>query len=75
VPVKTIKVWGIEELPENEVLEELRVCHEESGSLRQEVIFFAKRVGRKIIFVDKHGKDIEKRDFGDIKWLSYIVRS
>jgi len=65
----------IDEIPQNTILEELRVCYEANGEIRQYVIPFASIINRKIFRVSKDGEILREEKFQNIIWLSFIKRS
>ena len=80
--VEIKKVKEIKDLPENEILEEVRIYYAPSNNLlkrnqdgkRQEVLFFAKRIGNNLFSTDKKGDVLRKEDFQNIEWITYLVR-
>lgn len=79
--VKEVK--GIGELPENELLEELRIYYKPLGKelrtdqrgKRQEVLLFGKRIGDDLFSTDEKGETLDKFQYEKIEWITFIERS
>ena len=64
----------IDELPQNTILEELRIWYEVDGEIRQQVIPFAVITNKKIFRASKEGKILAEEKFKNIRKLSFIER-
>lgn len=64
----------VDELPQNTILEELRILYELNGERRQEILPFAVVKEGKIFHVSKDGEILEEKKFQNIIWLSFTKR-